>query len=134
MGIHFVGGCNIWRGDWIPNPAGPGYTNTTCHFIQEHQNCLKNGRPDHEYLYWRWKPNDCDLPLFDAKHYLTLVTGKSWAFVGDSIARNHFQSFLCSLAQVPHPSSIQVLLSCPKESIILREVLSDTCPLWWGNK
>eukprot|EP00250_Pteridium_aquilinum_P010439 c19389_g1_i1 orf=144-1499(-) len=98
-----VGGCNIWRGDWIPHTAGPAYTNTSCRFIQEHQNCIKNGRPDLDFLYWRWKPYDCELPLFDAEAYLTHVTGKSWAFIGDSIARNHFQSFLCSLAQVEIP-------------------------------
>ncbi|MCO5559342.1 hypothetical protein L7F22_012940 [Adiantum nelumboides] len=98
-----VGGCNIWKGDWIPHPDGPAYTNTSCHLIQEHQNCMKNGRPDLGFLYWRWKPHNCELPLFDAKAYLDIVAGKKWAFIGDSIARNHFQSFLCSLAQVEVP-------------------------------
>lgn len=101
-----VGGCNIWNGDWIPNTSEPSYTNETCSFIQEHQNCIKNGRPDRGFLYWRWKPKDCDLELFDAKSYLKLVTGKSWAFIGDSISRNHFQSFLCSLAQVEYPKNL----------------------------
>lgn len=101
-----VGGCNIWKGDWIPYSSEPAYTNYTCRFIQDHQNCLKNGIPDHNYLYWRWKPTDCDLPLFNAKTYLKLVSGKSWAFIGDSIARNHFQSFLCALAQVEIPTNL----------------------------
>lgn len=101
-----VGGCNIWKGDWIPHSAEPAYTNTTCRFIQEHQNCIRNGKPNLDYLYWRWKPLDCDLPLFDAKTYLRLVTGKSWAFIGDSISRNHFQSFLCALAQVEIPKNL----------------------------
>lgn len=102
--INFsVGGCNIWKGDWIPHTGGPAYTNLTCSLIQEHQNCMKNGKPNLGFLYWRWKPDDCELPLFDAKAYLTIVAGKSWAFIGDSISRNHFQSFLCSLAQVEFP-------------------------------
>lgn len=102
----YVGGCNIWKGKWIPYNSKPPYTNVTCEFIQGHQNCLKNGRPDHQYLQWRWKPHDCELPLFNAKKFLKLVHGKAWAFVGDSISRNHFQSFLCFLAQVEHPQNV----------------------------
>eukprot|EP00250_Pteridium_aquilinum_P011147 c19864_g3_i1 orf=67-1554(+) len=101
-----VGGCNIWKGKWIPHHMKPAYTNMTCKFIQGHQNCLSNGRPDHQYLQWRWKPHDCELPLFDAKIFLKLVHGKAWAFVGDSISRNHFQSFLCFLAQVELPENL----------------------------
>ncbi|MCO5604135.1 hypothetical protein L7F22_058295 [Adiantum nelumboides] len=102
--INFsVGGCNIWKGKWIRHRSPPAYTNITCKFIQGHQDCLKNGRPDLQYLHWRWKPHDCELPLFDAKEFLKLVHGKAWAFVGDSIARNHFQSILCFLAQVESP-------------------------------
>lgn len=101
-----VGGCNIWKGEWIPDSTEPAYTNATCRFIQDHQNCIKNGRPDLGYLYWRWKPEECDLPLFDAQAYLELVAGKTWAFIGDSISRNHFQSFLCSLAQVEVPQNL----------------------------
>eukprot|EP00250_Pteridium_aquilinum_P022718 c25603_g1_i1 orf=877-2175(-) len=101
-----VGGCNIWNGAWIPDTSEPGYTNETCPYIQDHQNCLKNGRPDRGFLHWRWKPKDCDLAVFDARSYLKLVRGKSWAFIGDSISRNHFQSFLCSLAQVENPKNL----------------------------
>ncbi|KAI5056320.1 hypothetical protein GOP47_0028138 [Adiantum capillus-veneris] len=95
-----VGGCNIWRGDWIPHPHEPPYTNTTCAHIQEAENCMKLGRPDSDYLYWRWKPYDCELPLFDAKAFLKIVAGKKWAFIGDSLARNNFQSVVCHLAVV----------------------------------
>ncbi|MCO5588693.1 hypothetical protein L7F22_042652 [Adiantum nelumboides] len=100
-----VGGCNIWRGDWIPHPDGPGYTNATCPFIQPNQNCLKNRRPDRGFLYWRWKPRDCELPLFDAKDFLKSVRGKKWGFIGDSLARNNYQSLICYLAQVEVPEN-----------------------------
>ncbi|KAI5071244.1 hypothetical protein GOP47_0013495 [Adiantum capillus-veneris] len=101
-----VGGCNIWKGKWIPHHSPPAYTNATCQFIQGHQDCLKNGRPDLQYLQWKWKPHDCDLPLFDAEEFLKLVQGKAWAFVGDSISRNHFQSILCFLSQVESPEHL----------------------------
>lgn len=78
----------------------------TCPLIQEHQNCMKYGRPDLEFLKWRWKPESCELPRFDPPLFLELVKGKSLAFVGDSLARNQMQSLMCLLARVEHPKDI----------------------------
>lgn len=92
--------CDLFVGDWIPNPAGPAYINETCNFIEEHQNCMKNGRPDSEYLYWRWRPRNCELPQFNAVRFLEMMVNKTWAFIGDSISRNHVQSLICMLSKV----------------------------------
>ncbi|KAL6982004.1 protein trichome birefringence-like [Sarracenia purpurea var. burkii] len=92
--------CDIFTGEWVRDPSGPFYTNESCHHIEAHQNCMKNGRPDSEYLYWRWKPRDCELPRFDPQRFLEFMRNKSWAFIGDSISRNHVQSLLCTLSQV----------------------------------
>jgi hypothetical protein len=100
MSIKFGKKCNIYRGKWIPNPNGLYYTNETCPEIFDQQNCMKFGRPDTEFLKWRWKPDECELPLFDAVQFLELVKGKSMAFVGDSLGRNHMQSLMCLLARV----------------------------------
>ena len=81
------------------------YTNRSCPLIQEHQNCLKYGRPDLGFLRWRWRPAACELPRFDAAAFLDVVRGRSLAFVGDSLARNHMQSLLCLLCKVLPPSS-----------------------------
>ncbi|KAJ4761460.1 TRICHOME BIREFRINGENCE-LIKE 21 [Rhynchospora pubera] len=62
-------------------------------------NCQKYGKPP-GYLYWRWKPDGCDLPWFEPQRFLDLVRGKKLAFIGDSIARNQFESLLCLLSQV----------------------------------
>lgn len=61
---------------------------------------MKNGRPDTGYLYWRWKPYGCDVPLFDAEKFLNVMRNKSWALIGDSILRNHVQSLICLLVKV----------------------------------
>ncbi|KAL5974472.1 hypothetical protein ACLOJK_031137 [Asimina triloba] len=95
--------CNIFKGEWVRNPEAPYYTNTTCLAISDRQNCMKHGRPDMDFLKWRWKPNGCDLPIFNAVHFLELVRGKSMAFVGDSLARNHMQSLICLLSKVGYP-------------------------------
>lgn len=95
-----AGKCDLFTGEWIPNPLGPIYTNESCHVVEEHQNCMKNGRPDSGYLYWRWKPHGCELPLFDSERFLEAMRNKSFAFIGDSISRNHVQSLLCILSKV----------------------------------
>lgn len=92
--------CDIFVGEWVPNPNAPYYTNTTCWAIHEHQNCMKYGRPDDGFMKWRWKPHGCDLPIFNPYQFLDIVRGKSMAFVGDSIGRNHMQSLICLLSRV----------------------------------
>ncbi|CAN1237601.1 Protein trichome birefringence-like 25 [Linum grandiflorum] len=92
--------CDLFAGEWVRDPSGPFYTNRSCHEIQDHQNCMRNGRPDSEYLYWRWRPNGCDLRKFNPRKFLKLMRNKSMAFIGDSISRNHVQSLLCILSQV----------------------------------
>ncbi|KAB5569349.1 hypothetical protein DKX38_003142 [Salix brachista] len=94
------GKCDLFTGEWVPDPSGPVYTNQSCFQIEGHQNCMKNGRPDSGYLYWRWSPRGCSLPRFKPKKFLHLMRNKSWAFIGDSISRNHVQSLLCILSQV----------------------------------
>ena len=92
--------CDIFMGDWIADESGPAYTNESCHVIEGHQNCMRNGRPDSGYLYWRWNPLNCKLPRFNSERFLDVMRNKSWAFIGDSISRNHVQSLLCILSQV----------------------------------
>ncbi|KAJ6393569.1 hypothetical protein OIU77_022911 [Salix suchowensis] len=94
------GKCDLFTGDWIPNPSGPMYTNATCSLIEGHQNCMRNGRPDPGYLFWRWNPRNCELPPFDAPRFLEVMRNKRWALIGDSISRNHVQSLLCILSTV----------------------------------
>ncbi|KAL6624513.1 hypothetical protein ACP70R_031834 [Stipagrostis hirtigluma subsp. patula] len=97
------GKCDIFNGKWVPNPSGPAYTNATCRFIDDHQNCMMNGRPDMGYLRWRWKPYGCDLPLFDAVRFLDAMRNKAWGLIGDSILRNQAQSLLCLLSKAEEP-------------------------------
>ncbi|XP_020099119.1 protein trichome birefringence-like 26 [Ananas comosus] len=91
--------CNLFKGRWIANPAGPAYTKASCKFIYASQDCMTNGRPDREYLYWRWKPYGCELPLSNAKKFLNSMRNKSWVFIGDSILTNQLASLLCLLSK-----------------------------------
>ncbi|BFG23217.1 hypothetical protein CerSpe_094910 [Prunus speciosa] len=98
-------GCDLYSGSWIYDSSGPLYTNNTCPVLTQMQNCQGNGRPDKEYENWRWKPLQCDLPRFDARKFLQLMRGKTIAFIGDSVARNHMESLLCILWQVEVPKN-----------------------------
>ena len=92
--------CDLFVGNWVQDLSGPVYTNESCRVIEPHQNCMKNGRPDSGYLYWRWSPRDCVLPKFNPRKFLKFMRNKSMSFIGDSISRNQVQSLLCILSKV----------------------------------
>ncbi|GMI67053.1 TRICHOME BIREFRINGENCE-LIKE 22, ALTERED XYLOGLUCAN 4-LIKE [Hibiscus trionum] len=95
--------CDLFNGEWIPDPQGSLYTNSSCSTIPSSKNCFRHGRKDKEFLNWRWKPHECVLPRFDPQIFLEFVHGKKLAFVGDSVARNHMESLLCLLSKVETP-------------------------------
>ncbi|KAL0336753.1 UNVERIFIED_CONTAM: protein trichome birefringence-like 3 [Sesamum calycinum] len=62
--------------------------------------CVKNGKLDTDYLHWEWRPDDCILPRFDPKKALQRLQGKRLMFVGDSLQRGQWQSFVCLVESV----------------------------------
>ncbi|XP_028781861.1 protein trichome birefringence-like 6 [Neltuma alba] len=97
IGQKTVKGCDLTKGSWVFDESYPLYTKDSCPFIDEGFDCLGNGRLDSDYLKWRWQPQDCDLPRFNATKMLELIRGKRLVFVGDSINRNQWESLLCML-------------------------------------
>ncbi|EEF47264.1 conserved hypothetical protein [Ricinus communis] len=89
--------CDITKGRWTYDESYPLYTNSSCPFIDEGFDCVGNGRLDKNYMKWRWQPQDCDIPRFNASRMLDLIRGKRLVFVGDSINRNQWESLLCML-------------------------------------
>uniref|UniRef100_A0ACD5VG92 Uncharacterized protein n=1 Tax=Avena sativa TaxID=4498 RepID=A0ACD5VG92_AVESA len=123
--------CDIFQGEWVPDDAAPHYTNETCSHIQEHQNCMKYGRPDLEFLRWRWQPSRCELPRFDADRFLRLVRNKTLAFVGDSLARNHMQSLICLLSKVASPKDMSATWRT-RDRIQYYEGYNFTIKIFWS--
>ncbi|KAK6946605.1 PC-Esterase [Dillenia turbinata] len=87
--------CNIYDGSWVLDNTYPLYNASSCPFIGF--NCQKDGRPDRQYLKYRWKPNGCQLPRFDGQDFLQRNRGKMIMFVGDSLSNNMWQSLICML-------------------------------------
>ncbi|KAK1693409.1 hypothetical protein QYE76_010106 [Lolium multiflorum] len=124
--------CDIFRGEWVPDTAAPAYSHKTCGMIQEHQNCLKYGRPDLGFLKWRWRPSGCELPRFDPAQFLRFARHRSLAFVGDSLARNHMQSLLCLLAQVASPRDMSPDPSDQQNKVYHYRAYNFTVAMFWS--
>ncbi|KAK4415332.1 protein trichome birefringence-like 5 [Sesamum alatum] len=91
--------CDIYKGKWVRDEGYPLYRPGSCPYVDEAFDCLSNGRPDSGYLKWRWKPDNCDLPRFNATDFLERLRGKRLMLVGDSMNRNQFESLLCLLRE-----------------------------------
>ncbi|WZZ74241.1 hypothetical protein YC2023_085611 [Brassica napus] len=98
--------CDLFKGHWVPDKRGSLYTNSSCSTLPDSKNCIKHGRLDRDFLFWRWKPDGCDLPRFNPKEFLNMVRGKKMSFIGDSVARNHMESLLCLLSMEETPKDI----------------------------
>ncbi|KAJ9177798.1 hypothetical protein P3X46_012970 [Hevea brasiliensis] len=92
-----IGDCNVFDGNWIVDNSYPLYNASECPFVEQGFNCLGNGRKDEDYLKWRWKPKNCDIPRFNIYYILTLFQNKRIVFVGDSMSRSQWESLICLL-------------------------------------
>ncbi|KAB5552145.1 hypothetical protein DKX38_009456 [Salix brachista] len=100
--------CDYSRGIWIRDESYKNLSYTeSCPFLDPGFRCVQNGRKDVDYLNWRWQPEGCDLPRFNASDLLGRSRNGRIVFAGDSVGRNQWESFLCMLAQgVSNKSSI----------------------------
>nr|XP_016451653.1 PREDICTED: protein trichome berefringence-like 7 [Nicotiana tabacum] len=94
---NFSGECNLFVGNWVPDESYPLYNASECPFAEQGFSCLGNGRKDKEYLKWRWKPRNCEIPRFDVHVILKNLRGKRIVFVGDSLSRTQWESMICIL-------------------------------------
>lgn len=89
--------CDIYDGKWVVDKSYPLYNASECPFVEKGFNCLANGRTDDDYLKWRWKPRNCELPRFNVHNMLEILRNKRIVFVGDSMSRTQWESLICLL-------------------------------------
>lgn len=64
-GIARGGGCDLYKGIWVRDEAYPLYDASRCPFLEKEFDCRKNGRPDRDYLKYRWQPKaGCKFPRY----------------------------------------------------------------------
>ncbi|OEL35613.1 Protein trichome birefringence-like 9, partial [Dichanthelium oligosanthes] len=85
--------CDYSDGRWVRNND----TNVTaytedCPFLDPGFRCMRNGRRDSSFRYWRWQPRRCHLPKFNATEMLERSRNGRIVFAGDSIGRNQWES------------------------------------------
>ncbi|KAJ1399495.1 PMR5 N-terminal domain [Sesbania bispinosa] len=99
MQVGLLGSCDIFDGHWVRDESKPYYPLGSCPYIDRDFDCHLNGRPDSEYVKWKWKPNGCDIPSLNATDFLEKLRGQKLVFVGDSLNRNMWESMVCILRQ-----------------------------------
>ncbi|KAL9238683.1 hypothetical protein vseg_013073 [Gypsophila vaccaria] len=97
--------CNVYVGSWVRDDSYPVYQSFDCPFIDPEFNCQLFGRPDSNYLKFRWEPATCQLPRFDGVEFVERMRNRSVMFVGDSLGRNQWESLICMISSSLSSSS-----------------------------
>ncbi|KAG6500144.1 protein trichome birefringence-like 28 [Zingiber officinale] len=98
--------CDLARGEWVFDDVDfPMYWEEQCQYLSQQMSCSRNGRPESMYQKWRWQPAGCSLPKFDARTMLEWLKGKRMVFIGDSMNRNQWESFVCLMQTVVPPEA-----------------------------
>ncbi|XLS93274.1 hypothetical protein HN51_069282, partial [Arachis hypogaea] len=91
--------CDIYDGMWIRDDSKPYYPLGSCPLIDRDFDCHLNGRPDSDYVKWKWQPHKCDISSLNATDFLERLQCQRLVFVGDSLNRNMWESMVCILRQ-----------------------------------
>lgn len=106
-------GCALFLGSWVQDDTYPIYQSSACPIIDPEFNCQLYGRPDSDYLRYRWKPANCELPRFNGVDFLIKMRGKTVMFVGDSLGRNQWESLICMISAAVPRSPTQLIRGEP---------------------
>ncbi|XP_027355314.1 protein trichome birefringence-like 31 [Abrus precatorius] len=124
--------CNVFEGTWLwDNMSYPLYEEESCPYLVKQTTCKKNGRPDSFYKNWRWQPNGCNLPSFDALKLLHMLRDKRMMFIGDSLQRGQFESMVC-LVQSIIPEGKKSLHRIPPMKIFKLEEFNASIEYYWA--
>ncbi|RAL54927.1 hypothetical protein DM860_013623 [Cuscuta australis] len=124
-------GCDVYTGRWVRDEESrPLYEESDCPYLLPQQTCAAHGRPDKDYLYWKWKPHGCSLPSFNATLMLEALRGKRMMFAGDSLSRGHYSSMLC-LLQKTIPHNAKSLEQVGQKTVFTAKEYNATIEFYW---
>ncbi|KAL6992998.1 Protein trichome birefringence-like 16 [Sarracenia purpurea var. burkii] len=88
--------CNYAKGRWVADIRRPLYSGFGCkQWLSDMWACRLTQRTDFSYEGYRWQPKNCAMPEFERSEFLKRMQDKTIALVGDSLARQQFQSLMC---------------------------------------
>ncbi|CAA2969369.1 PMR5-like [Olea europaea subsp. europaea] len=109
--------CSLFTGTWVRDETYPLYQ-SSCQIIDPEFNCQMYGRPDTDYLKYRWQPTNCKIPRFNGLDFAIKMRGKTVMFVGDSLGINQWQSLICMIsAGIPAGSPTQTIRGDPLSTV-----------------
>nr|GMD50926.1 protein trichome birefringence-like 33 [Ipomoea batatas] len=115
-------GCDIFSGQWVRDEEShPLYKESECPYLQSQQTCLAHGRPDRDYLYWKWKPHGCSIPR-----------GKRMMFAGDSLSRGHYGSMVCLLQKFIPDINAKSIEDAGQRTIFTAKEYNATIEYYWS--
>ncbi|XP_027363251.1 protein trichome birefringence-like 8 [Abrus precatorius] len=96
----FIEGCDYSKGRWVWDEKYPHRLyDESCPFLDPGFRCSQNGRKYGGFRKWRWQPDGCNIPRFNASDLLERSRNGRIVFAGDSVGRNQWESLLCMLTQ-----------------------------------
>ncbi|OMO82434.1 hypothetical protein COLO4_23010 [Corchorus olitorius] len=117
---------NIFQGRWVYDPNFPPLDYTkNCPFVPQQFECLKHGRPDNDYLKYKWIPNSCKLPRFHGINFLKKVRGKSVMIVGDSVLLGIANGLRCDFL-------VDMVVGDNKERVLKLDSIEKGTAKWDG--
>ncbi|XP_047269294.1 protein trichome birefringence-like 33 [Capsicum annuum] len=123
--------CNLFSGKWMWDEINrPLYNESECPYLLPQVTCQEYGRPDKEYLYWRWQP-DCIIPRFNASLMLESLRGKRMMYVGDSLNRGQYISMICLIHKVI-PNDAKSLHEVDSFTIFTAKDYNATIEFYWA--
>ncbi|CAF1768649.1 unnamed protein product [Brassica napus] len=106
--------CSLFMGTWVHDDSYPLYKPADCPAVVEGEfDCLMYGRPDSNYLKYRWQPQNCNLPTFNGAEFLLRMKGKNIMFAGDSLGKNQWESLICLIMSSAPSTRTQMTRGLP---------------------
>ncbi|KAL2317091.1 hypothetical protein Fmac_030967 [Flemingia macrophylla] len=125
-------GCDVFSGRWVRDELNrPLYEESECPYIQPQLTCQEHGRPDKDYQHWRWQPHGCDLPKFNASLVLETLRGKRMMFVGDSLNRGQYVSFVCLIHRLI-PEDAKSMETFDSLTVFTAKEYNATIEFYWA--
>ncbi|CAN0909827.1 Protein trichome birefringence-like 33 [Linum grandiflorum] len=126
-------GCDLFSGRWVRDEVNrPHYRESECPYIQPQLTCQEHGRPDQDYMFWRWQPRGCDLPSFNATLMLESLRGKRMLYVGDSLNRGQYVSMICLIHRLIPNESAKSFETAGSLTVFTAKDYNATVEFYWA--